>query len=152
MREPQGVSELLRRRVRLVARVGSVGLVCGLDGLIEPHPGVGPMTADGFLGDLQDLGRFGVGQANEIVQLDDFGANRILQGQLLQGFILVSAARPQKHHNQTRQRRCKRRNQQVGRRPGCDMTQIAGYASPWRIPTARRLAGLLTAQLAVVCG
>ena len=87
MREPQGISELLRRRVRLVARVGSVGLVRGLNGLIQPHPGVVPMAADGFLGDLQDLGRLGVGQANEKVQLYDFGANRILQDQLLQGFV-----------------------------------------------------------------
>jgi hypothetical protein len=39
MREPQAIAELLRRRVRLVARVGSVGLVCGLNGLIQPHPG-----------------------------------------------------------------------------------------------------------------
>jgi len=34
------------------------------------------MSADGFLGDLQDLGRLGVGQANEIAQLYDF-ARRI---------------------------------------------------------------------------
>src|SRR4030095_3929346 len=45
------------------------------------------MTADGFLGDLQDLGRFGVGQANKIVQLHDFGANRILHRQLLQSLV-----------------------------------------------------------------
>ena len=87
MREPQGISELLRRRVRLVARVESVGLVCGLNGLIQPHPGIVPMSADGFLGDLQDLGRFGVGQANKIVQLYDFGANRVLHGQLLQSLV-----------------------------------------------------------------
>jgi hypothetical protein len=56
MREPQGISELLRQPVRLVARGESVGLVCGLNGLIQPHPGIVPMSADGFLGDLQDLG------------------------------------------------------------------------------------------------
>ena len=45
------------------------------------------MSADGFLGNLQDLRLLSVGQANEIAQLVDFGASGVLRGQLLQGLV-----------------------------------------------------------------
>ena len=54
---------------------------------MEPGFGVGPVAFDGFFGDVEDFGDFGVGHADEAVEFDDFGAHRFFGSELVEEFV-----------------------------------------------------------------
>src|SRR5258708_32263323 len=65
----------------------NANLLVVLNYLMKPGSGKGPILFDRGNGDVEDFGRFLIGPASKITQFNNFGLDRMVSGELVQGLV-----------------------------------------------------------------